>query len=97
MRLKMTPAEFRRSTDGFGLAIMLLGYALCAFLLILAVMTLFGVRTDPLPSLAFQGLVLIALGRGLRLLVRIDKRLEAERAEHDANHRQESNGFRSAP
>ncbi len=85
MRLKMTPSEFRRSMDGFGLAILLLGYALCAFLLILAVMTTFGVRHGSTPPLAFQGLVLIALGGGLRLLVRIDKRLEGEKAGIDTD------------
>jgi hypothetical protein len=77
MRLKMTPLESRGHVDGFGLAIMLLGYGLCALLLVLALMALFGVRSGPTPPLAFQALVLIALGSGLRLLVRIDKRLEA--------------------
>lgn len=85
MRLKMTPSEFRRHIDGFGLAIMLLGYGLCAFLLILAFMPLFGVRSGPTPPLAFQGLVLIALGGGLRLLVRIDKRLEGGKTDPAAN------------
>jgi len=63
--------------DGFGLAILMLGFFVCAVLLVIAVMTLFGVRPAPTPPLAFQGLVLIALGGCLRLLVRIDKRLES--------------------
>ena len=85
MRLKMTPSESRRHIDGFGLAIMLLGYGLGALLLVLALMSLFGVRSGPTPPLAFQALVLIALGSGLRLLVRIDKRLEGGRIDPAAN------------
>lgn len=77
MRMTMTALDFRRNIDGFGLAIMILGYVLCGAPLVLSVMAMLGVRTS-IPSLAFEGLVLIALGGGLRLLVRIDKRLEAQ-------------------
>lgn len=97
MRVNMTPTEFRRFLDGFGLAILLVGNAMCALLLILAVMTIFGVRHGSTPPLAFQGLVLIALGGGLRLLVRIDKRLEGQTERRDANPGQETNGTGSAP
>ena len=76
MRLRMTALEFRRFMDGFGLAIMLLGLFVGAVLLIIAGTSLFGVRSISAPPLGFQGVVLIALGGGLRLLVRIDKRLE---------------------
>ena len=78
MRVKMSGLEFRRFMDGFGLAILLLGCFVGAVLLVIAVMTLFGVPPSPMPPLAFQGLVLIALGGCLRLLVRIDKRLESK-------------------
>jgi hypothetical protein len=74
----MTPTEFRRSMDGFGLAIMLLGYALLGVMFVVTVMPLFGIRSEATPPEAFQGLVLIALGGGLRLLVRIDKRLAGD-------------------
>lgn len=77
MRIRMTALEFRRFLDGFGLALMLLGCLAGSILLLFAAMDVFGVRySATLPS-AFEGLVLTALGGGLRLLVRIDKRLEA--------------------
>ena len=85
MRVKMSGLEFRRFMDGFGLAILMLGFFVCAVLLVIAVMTLFGVRPAQTPPLAFQGLVLIALGGCLRLLVRIDKRLESKSSEPEAN------------
>ncbi|WP_343772296.1 hypothetical protein [Brevundimonas basaltis] len=85
MRVKMTGLEFRRFMDGFGLAILMLGFLVCAVLLVVAVMPLFGVRPTPTPPLAFQGLVLIALGGCLRLLVRIDKRLERRSSDPEAN------------
>lgn len=76
MRLRMTPGEFRTQMDGFGLALLVVGYGVCALLAIFAVANLFGVRTPSVPPVAFEGLVLAALGGGLRLLVRIDRRLE---------------------
>lgn len=84
MRVKMSGLEFRRFMDGFGLAILMLGCFVCAVLLVIAVMTFFGVRPAPTPPLAFQGLVLIALGGCLRLLVRIDKQLESKRSGPEA-------------
>ena len=85
MRLKMSGLEFRRFMDGFGLTILMLGFLGCAVPLVIEMMTLFGVRLTATPSSAFQGLVLIALGGGLRLLVRIDKRLESKSPEPEAN------------
>lgn len=76
MRLRMTPDEFRTHMDGFGLALLFVGYGVCALLAISAASTLVGVRTPSLPPVAFEGLALAALGGGLRLLVRIDRRLE---------------------
>lgn len=76
MRLRMTPDEFRRFLDGFGLALLGVGLGLSALLLAFALPSLFGVRMPPMPPVAFQGLVLAALGGGLRLLVRIDRRLD---------------------
>jgi hypothetical protein len=81
MRVKMSGLEFRRFMDGFGLTILMLGFLGCAVPLVIGMMTLFGVRLTATPSSAFQGLVLIALGGGLRLLVRIDKRLESKSPE----------------
>lgn len=78
MRMHMTPTEFRQSMDGFGLAIMLLGYGMCGLSLIVGALTLFDIHLSLTPSLVFEGLVLAALGGGLRLLVRIDKRLESK-------------------
>lgn len=76
MRVAMTALEFRRFLDGFGLTLFLLGVFANAALLLGALLTIFGVRSISMPSLAFQALVLMALGGCLRLLVRIDKRLE---------------------
>ena len=87
MRLKMTALEFRRFMDGFGLAIMLVGLFVGAVLLIIAGMSLFGIRSTSAPW-GFQGTVLIALGGGLRLLVRIDKRLEEAGSGPEGNVRQ---------
>lgn len=81
MRVRMTALEFRRFLDGFGLAMLLLGSFLCAMLLIIALLKTFGVRSVSSPPVAFQGLVLTALGGCLRLLVRIDKRLESKAPE----------------
>jgi hypothetical protein len=85
MRVKMSGLEFRRFMDGFGLTILMLGFLGCAVPLVIGMMTLFGVRLTATPSSAFQGLVLIALGGGLRLLVRIDKRLESKSREPEIN------------
>ena len=76
MRVRMTAGEFRTQMDGFGLALLVVGFGVCALLAIFAVSSLFGVRTPTVPLAAFEGLVLAALGGGLRLLVRIDRRLE---------------------
>ena len=76
MRLRMTATEFRGFADGFGLAIWILGLGLGGVPLIWAVMTLVDVDVGRPPLGAFHGLVLQALGLGLRLAVRIDKRLE---------------------
>lgn len=76
MRFRMTSSEFRKAMDGIGLAILLLGFGFCAVPLVAALTPIQELRADSTLTLAFQGLVLLALGGCLRLLVRIDKRLE---------------------
>lgn len=76
MRIGMSVSEFRLFVDGFGLAMLILGCAYGAILLFGSGMSVLGVLKDAdLPS-AFEGLMLTAVGGGLRLLVRLDKRLE---------------------
>jgi hypothetical protein len=75
MRIGMTPTEFRRFLDGFGLAMLILGTLMAAVHLVASVLELSRLYSIDKPD-TFQGLVLMGLGGALRLLVRIDKRLE---------------------
>ena len=75
MRVRMTPTEFRRFLDGLGLAMLLLGTLMAAVHLVASVLELSRLYSIEKPD-TFHGLVLIGVGGALRLLVRIDKRLE---------------------
>lgn len=74
MRVKMTSSEFRALMSGFGAVLLALGFCVCA----IEAFTAFVPNPDANASARdsiFQGLTLIGLGGGLRILTRIERHL----------------------